>query len=333
MQFRGAVNVNDSLISGNDAENGGGLSALYSDFTMRDSVVSGNTATSAAGGVGIADLYGNAALYVEGSTISNNSSGQVGGGLYAIGGTISLVQSTISGNTAAGAFGGAALGAISFATVVNSTISGNTADSAAGLSIFGSAQARIAFTTITDNQAVSNAGGLYVELATPLLLQASIVAGNTAAVNPDLVALDNNGSDVIQSQFSLVGTAPSVGTLDNDPESAALLGENPLLGPLFDNGGFTLTHRPQIGSPVLDRVPVLTLGCATLVPVDQVGNDRPGLGICDIGSLEIQRSLAPPLPEATPVPTLTNWTLALLGALVGGLGVMASRRRRTVMER
>jgi hypothetical protein len=58
---------------------------------------------------------------------------------------------------------------------------------------------------------------------------------------------------------------------------------DPSLGPLVDNGGPTLTFRPQSGSPVIDAVPVPGAGCT---PTDQRGAARPGGGSCDIGAYE-----------------------------------------------
>jgi hypothetical protein len=324
-QSVGALTINDSVISGNSAELGGGIVAAFDDLDVRNSTVSGNTASDTGGGIAALDPDRTAVLTIEASTISNNSAGQGGGGVYANLGTAVVHRSTISGNTTQGNFGGAALIVDSFATVENSTISGNTADAGAGLGI-AEGEARIAFSTITDNQASGESGGLVIALAGPLLLQASIVAGNGAADDPDLAVLGTNGSDVIEAQYSLVGTAPSTGTLNNDAASAALFGDDPMLGALDDNGGTTLTHRPVPGSPALDRVPVLTLGCATLVAVDQVGNPRPGLGICDLGALEVQSSAGPTLPEAVPVHTISRSGLGLLAALAAILGFFGLRR-------
>jgi hypothetical protein len=65
------------------------------------------------------------------------------------------------------------------------------------------------------------------------------------------------------------------------------LNADPLLQPLADNGGPTLTRRPAPGSPAIDGVPATGAGCAA---TDQRLVLRPaGLG-CDVGAYE----LAPP---------------------------------------
>lgn len=57
---------------------------------------------------------------------------------------------------------------------------------------------------------------------------------------------------------------------------------NPLLGPLADNGGATLTHLPQPGSPAIDGGQ-----CAPGLVADQRGGERPAGGACDIGAVEV----------------------------------------------
>ena len=66
-----------------------------------------------------------------------------------------------------------------------------------------------------------------------------------------------------------------------------LLTGDPLLGPLADNGGGTLTHVPLPGSPVLNAV-----GDASCPATDQRGVARPQGTRCDIGAVEGR-------PEAT----------------------------------
>ena len=62
---------------------------------------------------------------------------------------------------------------------------------------------------------------------------------------------------------------------------------DPLLGPLINNGGFTPTHIPLNGSPVID-----TGDDVLCLLVDQRGENRPqdgdddGTATCDIGAVE-----------------------------------------------
>ena len=74
--------------------------------------------------------------------------------------------------------------------------------------------------------------------------------------------------------------------------SGDLTNVDPILGPLQDNGGPTLTHALQRGSPAIDAAGV---SCTS---TDQRGVLRPkdgdgdGLAFCDIGAFELEE--APP---------------------------------------
>jgi hypothetical protein len=67
-----------------------------------------------------------------------------------------------------------------------------------------------------------------------------------------------------------------------------------MLGPLADNGGPTLTHMPQPGSPAIDFVaggcpPPTTDQRGTKRPVD--GDDN-GSARCDVGAVEYKAAQA-----------------------------------------
>ncbi len=136
------LNINDSIITGNAISNMGIASAagIYSDgiLNITNSVVSNNTATSSgsstfAGGISI--IGGTTTIL--GSTISGNVSTVTGGGGSGFAGGISsqdatlvLANSVVSGNTASRFHAGIrtiALNAPSTTTITNSTISDNTA--------------------------------------------------------------------------------------------------------------------------------------------------------------------------------------------------------------
>jgi hypothetical protein len=70
------------------------------------------------------------------------------------------------------------------------------------------------------------------------------------------------------------------------------------LGPLADNGGTTLTHLPQPGSPAIDGG--TNVDCPS---TDQRGVSRPQGPACDVGSVEVVT--ATPTPTTTPTPTLS----------------------------
>jgi hypothetical protein len=111
-------------------------------------------------------------------------------------------------------------------------------------------------------------------------LYSTLVSGNAGDEGPDL-----NG--VFDAAFSLIGDTTSAEITD--------LGNNffdvdPLLGPLRNNGGPSMTHALLPGSPAVD------MGVANLYGSDQRGMSRvvtitneetPGGG-ADIGAFELQ---------------------------------------------
>jgi hypothetical protein len=96
------LTVTNSTISGNEANNGGGVANFFSRFPARS--------------------YG--VLTVVNSTIAGNAASGFGGGVDNVG-TLTVTNSTISGNTAA--FGSGIANFDGTATVLNSTISSNAA--------------------------------------------------------------------------------------------------------------------------------------------------------------------------------------------------------------
>jgi hypothetical protein len=84
---------------------------------------------------------------------------------------------------------------------------------------------------------------------------------------------------------------------------------DPLLGPLANNGGPTPTRLPQSGSPLIDAIPNASCGdgntlAGFAVTTDQRGLARPEQtgGRCDIGAVEVQ------LPAAAPIEVVIRFT-------------------------
>jgi hypothetical protein len=86
-----------------------------------------------------------------------------------------------------------------------------------------------------------------------------------------------------------------------------IIGQDPNLGPLANNGGFTQTHALLAGSPAIDTG--TNTGCPA---TDQRGVTRPQGAACDVGAYEVEVDSTPPTntptntPTATPTVTPTN---------------------------
>lgn len=251
--------------------------------------------TSAAGG-GIRNA-GN--LTLTNVTVRNNVAGADGGGVVNIGeGNLQLEGGTISGNSTTTYGGGLANIDSGFAQLTNVTISGtNSANSGGGgIENFPPATMQLQSVTIAGNSA--NTGGDIYSFTT-LQVRDTIISGSLSGGNctgTDLLSLGHN----IDSGSTCIHT----GT-DGNAAAGDLINTDPLLGPLQNNGGPTLTQALLPGSPAIDA------GDASCPATDQRGLPRSGVGnaACDIGAYEVQPGVAgTPSPTATPTPTLSTPT-------------------------
>jgi hypothetical protein len=297
--FGGTLTLSNSTLSGNT---GSGIYNHLGTVAVSNSTLSGNTG----GGI-----YNDGTLAVSTSTLSSNSA-VYGGGIYNEG-TLTLSNSTLSGNSANGYLGGG--GGIyndyyGTLTLSNSTLSGNSATYFGGGIDTLSTGRRVTLTnvTLTANRANTSGvsvrgGGLYV--AGSPVLHNTLIAGNfngaTGTTADDVYGGLNPGGDcnLIGDGTGMTGLSDGVngnqvGSFDNPID--------PLLGPLADNGGPTLTHALLSGSPAIDAG-----NNAYATDWDQRGPGYPRIvnGIIDIGAFEVQapaasrltrRRLPDPLP-------------------------------------
>lgn len=349
----GTLTLDNSVVSGNSVT---GAETPRGEFTQRRAEFKAerpNWGDDSRGLVGYYYGYAGGAylgsplgdIVVRQSTISGNSAGFVGGlGAFGGDGSILVEESTLSGNTAGYFGGGGVLRAKYDLQVRNSTISGNSAGEINGglvlysdLSYGGQITSDdrgtrlrnilIDFTTITANGA-PDIGGLGIASDISIPINASLISGNTAETDPD-IGFEPESLAQADLNFSLVGVDSTSGTLNFDAVSSTLLGQDPLLGALADNGGPTFTHLPAANSPVVDAVTTGSVGCGDVVTNDQRGEARPSDAGCEAGSVE--RGVLPPPPpppqEVVPVPVLDRIGLLLMAGLLGLAGFFGFRRR------
>ena len=174
-----------------------------------------------------------------------------GGGIENYAGTLLINRSTLSSNVTSLAGGG--IENAGTLTVNECTLTGNASDNAGGGLYSGNNAATLNQSTLAGNVAGQAGGGVYGQDAVACFN--SIVAGNSAPLNPDLAgALDQTGNN--------------------------LIGGNPLLAPLGNYGGLTQTMPPLAGSPVIDA------GAPTPFTTDQRGLQRVVGTAPDLGAVE-----------------------------------------------
>ena len=281
IQIGGPVTITNSTISGNTGGKGGGMKVSAESVSLTDVTIADNTATSISGGGGIWTEC--CALPLNNVTVvRNNATAGPGGGIYHTGGsaTTTLTNSTISGNSAATNGGGIARAGL-FSTMPvelnNVTITGNTADS--------------------DGNGSGDGGGAYREPNVGTLnFKNTIIAGN-ADIGGQAPDCSGGASGELTSQgYNLIQNTTGCGIIGDT--TGNITGQDPLLGPLANNGGPTETHALTPGSPAIDTGNPAAPGSGgnACESTDQRGVARPQEVACDIGAYEAE---PPPPPSCT----------------------------------
>ena len=273
-----AVTVRDSRITHNYALGSGGLrvgrGGVVDDFALERCVISGNTCGSISAikwGGGNVDYYGSGiwldnvtSATIDACTISDNMTPEYtgveeapadpkyyapdftgdwggGSGIYADGGTLTLRNSTLSGNTTY-----AGLGAIHRADTGGLPVYNIATPTPGGL-YMESGSALIQNCTFFENAG----GGVIVKSGTSII-ESSIFSGNIQSDVGDAYPVDLvNSGGTINIRNSLIKTATGGHGLI-DGENGNIVGVDPKLGTLADNGGPTQTQALLPGSPAID---------------------------------------------------------------------------------
>lgn len=299
---------------------GAGIASSSTNLLLVDAIVEDNNTTNSIEDEQGGGLYvSGGSLRIDRCTVRRNTSGAVGGGLTALNAPVSIRDSAFQSNIAKRGGGlyidtphavdvrrslialnkavlrgaGIDLSASGAEAVIeNTTISSNyvlgnqSTASGAGMALTGSA--RVILSTIASNYAWAatrdpdRAAGLQYDSSQGILtLNGTLLWGN-ATLDDGNVDLGRSGNGAIEAYHNLIGaTTPDA---INRAEIDNLFAIDPLLGPLADNGGPTLTHAIAADSPARDAATWL-IG-ATITDQRGFKRRRAGDAIADIGAYE-----------------------------------------------
>ncbi len=216
---------------------------------------------------------------IDDLNITGGANAMYGGGIFSKG-TLTLINSTLSGNSAAdggGIYGGG------MTTLANCTITGNTAVGVAGGVNAGDGIVAISDCTISGNTASSGAGLFVYNDITNCTINGTIIAGNTGGDIAKQVSGTFSGST------DLIGDGSDGGVLTNTQRGTVGSPLNPDLGPLADYGGPTETLELFSGSPAVghgNNFPVTDLNGNDVTIFDQRGFPRSAGQGHDIGAIQ-----------------------------------------------
>ncbi len=292
--------------------------SLGGAVTFSGITISNGNAPLGEGGGGIQNSS-TGTVTVLNSTISGNNVrpnfnvGGLGGGIYnANFGTVNVINSILSDNSSAYG-GGIYIGPASTVSVINSTITKNTT-SVGSSAIASEGTLNLTNSTVSSNFAFDAGSVRAVGAEGVVNIKSSIIALNTSPVGaPDVLG------NYTSAGFNLIGNADFSFGFDQPTDQTGTSGAplDPKLDPdgLQDNGGATETIALLFGSPGIDKG--TSDGLTGTLTTDQRGAGFPrtfdNLAIAnatggdgtDVGAFEVQSATPTPTPIPTPTPTPT----------------------------
>ena len=243
-----------TIINGNagSGDTGGGIYNDQATLTVTNCTLSGNSAGYRGGGIFNGGEFGSATLTISHSTLSGNSSTSgagYGGGIFNAGGfgsaTLTITNSTLSGNSArsgGGIYNNGAAQGSAPLTITNSTLSGNSASGWGG-------------------------GGIYNDQATLTITNSTLSGNSTQSYGGGIInAGDYSSATLTISNSTLSGNSAGVGggiynnvasqgsaTLTMTNSTLSGNSANSYAGGIYNGGvfGHVDSTRLRIGSTVL----------------------------------------------------------------------------------
>jgi predicted outer membrane repeat protein len=312
---------NSSTVAGTDQLDGG---AIYIDsgtggtLTVTDSTFRNNHANDDGGAIDCNQDSGTVTMNVARSTFTGNTTGVTGhttgeGGaidLESADCSLTMVNSTVTGNTSQD------LAAVSaensndqitlvYTDVVNNIFNPNFSAAAAqgaSASKDGGATSsdEVHASTVASEPLANSPANVFLQSPSNLTIFGSVITGPAGGPN----CSGDTGvpmTGIISHGFNFADDTSCGLSASTDKQGS---GNNPLLGPLADNGGPTQTLLPETGSPLIDGVVAGSCQAdgAAGVTTDQRKLARPDTAspACEIGSVEIQPAVVPAPVVITP---------------------------------
>ena len=270
---------------------GGGLHAIITRFDTLEA--RGNNAHGSGGGIRSLGIYGQNL-----TVVGNQTTTGAGGGVSAY--RAVLQDALIDDNTAGGDGGGLSLtNSLPNPSILSRVAVTNNSAGGVGGGIRVTNDLVMGNVTVSSNGAIGFGGGLHIA-------ETSVVTATnvTLAINMPGVNLYKLGDLTLQN--SVIGTPdqpsctmgldnPFINSLGNNvtddttcilvPHASDIVDEPLLLLPLADNGGNTLTHALQEGSPAVGHGNPAACAADPVNGVDQRGMFRPA-SVCDSGAFQ-----------------------------------------------
>ncbi len=265
--INGNLPVNGSLQKGGGLRNQGRL-------VINHVVISGNTLSGMNDSGG--GIYNNGYCAIKDTTLHDNNAGLGGAISNDVDGHLQVSAVTLHHNSSRGGGGIINRGTIS---LTNTTLFANSAVGTYALpggAVRNSGNANLFHCTIAGNSATAGGGGIYNE--STLIITNTIIADNAAT-----------------NCFLHSGLISKGGNLDSGTTCGLMFRQDdifdhdPMLAPLHNNGGPTLTMALKPGSPAIDAGIM-----SAQAPTDQRGLPRPQRKGFDIGAFELNNSSLTP---------------------------------------
>jgi CSLREA domain-containing protein len=355
----GLMSITDTTISGNTGTGGGDGAGLYENSNgnaISRSTFSGNTTNGSGGGI----FVNGQPLTLTNVTISGNTAGS-GGGLFNNGNALHIVASTIANNTGGGITNNGSADATGTIIANNGTnCSSAITDSGTNLQFPGTTCGLSIPSADPLLQPLANNGG---PTQTHALVAGSPAVDANTEICPPTPPTDQRGvsrpqglhCDIGAFELAAVGGLPTL-SINNVSQNEGNSGTTPFVFTVTLSAAsastVTVNYATADGTATAPSDYAATSGTLTFAPgvttqtitVNVVGDTTPepnetftvnlstpanatiaaGTGTGTI----VDDDAAPPPPPATNIPTLSEWALFALAAMLFISAAMSLRRRR-----